>query len=199
MPKSTCSIVGCWRPVKVRALALCQAHYLRHWRGLEVTVPLAIPHGTKTPKERLIEKLRVSPSGCWEWQGSCGKEGYGRLFFNGSMSLAHRVSYELFVGPIPDGAQLDHCCHSDDLTCLGGDRCPHRRCVNPDHLEPVDRLENARRGRAGTVNGQRQRGKTHCKRGHEFTPENTYRDVTGRRHCRECARIRWATYRSRAT
>jgi hypothetical protein len=102
---------------------------------------------------------------CWLWQGSKNK-GYGQFTVRRPESLtkklaAHRYAYELLVGSIPDGLDLDHLC-----------RVP--ACVNPAHLEPVTRKENLRRGISG--NGS----KTHCKRGHEFTPENTYKTANGR-------------------
>lgn len=83
-----------------------------------------------------------SPEECWPWQGSMCATGYG----SGS---PHRATYRLFVGPIPSGLVLDHVCHTVDLECSGGTDCPHRRCVNPGHLEPVTRSENSRRGGVG--------------------------------------------------
>jgi len=63
--------------------------------------------------------------------------------------LAHRIAYQLVVGPIPDGLVLDHLCHTRDPDCADNANCPHRRCVNPAHLEPVTRRENIARGRGG--------------------------------------------------
>ncbi len=108
-------------------------------------------------------------SGCWLWTGEVTPKGYGRGRFAGQRIYAHRLAYELFVGPFPDGLVTDHLCRN-------------RRCVNPAHLEPVTNAENVARGMLG-------RSLTHCKRGHEFTPENTYR-YGGTRACRACARIR---------
>lgn len=62
------------------------------------------------------------------------------------MVLAHRAAHELWIGAIPDGYTVDHLCHNDDLLCVGG-RCPHRRCVEPSHLEAVTSAENNRRRR----------------------------------------------------
>ncbi len=115
--------------------------------------------------DRLERQIEYCPtSGCWLWIAASAR-GYGRVDVNGKLSQAHRVVYEILRGPIPDGLQLDHLCRV---------RC----CVNPDHLEPVTLAENVRRGIYLT---------TICKRGHKWTPENTYIvPQTGARQCRTC-------------
>lgn len=119
--------------------------------------------------------VAVTETGCWQWTGSVNRGGYGQFAFgrrtNGHMrnALAHRASYAIHVGAIPDGLEIDHLCRN-------------RLCVNPTHLEPVDRKTNASRSiHANSV-------KTHCVKGHEFTPENTYRRPNGRRYCAACHR-----------
>jgi len=102
-------------------------------------------------------------------------EGYGTFYLDGRSQKAHRVAYELLVGPIPEGLTLDHLCRV-------------RHCVNPDHLEPVTRLENWRRGTGPSAASRRQRSKTRCKHGHEFSEENTYVTAAGARQCRTCHR-----------
>lgn len=119
---------------------------------------------------------RCGEGDCWIWTASVSTPGYGQVYLSGRNRIAHRLVYELLVGPIPEGLNLDHLCRN-------------RRCVNPAHLEPVTQRENLMRG-VGTIAGQNAR-KTHCKHGHEFTPENTRRDAKGNRHCRACARQRW--------
>lgn len=135
-----------------------------------------------------MEKVRQHPNGCWLWIGGRrGGSGYGSFFvekIDGRpvSDLAHRWAYTHFVGPIPDGLELDHIC-----------RVP--ACVNPAHLEAVTHSENMRRSpTAGRMDiGDKRRAQTHCKNGHEFNEENTrvYRDSRGRPHrqCRACRRV----------
>lgn len=87
----------------------------------------------------------VDPTtGCWVWQKST-RQGYGRANRGGKLVTAHIWYWEKQHGPVPEGMDLDHTCHNGS-GCPGGFDCPHRRCVNPDHLEPVTRVENVRRG-----------------------------------------------------
>lgn len=126
----------------------------------------------RTTLEKILSKVDFeSPGSCWPWTGQLFVNGYGRLRPH---LRAHRVSYELFVGPIPAGMDLDHLCRV-------------RRCVNPDHLEPVTRRENLARG-AGFI-GQQLR-KTTCLRGHPLAGTNLIPSKTGRRQCRECHNLR---------
>lgn len=121
------------------------------------------------------------PSECWPYTGYLGGDGYGYVSVGTRTDrvivLAHRASYESARGPMPEGLDLGHRCHDADLDCPGGP-CPHRACCNPDHLEPQTRRENTRSGSQGRAK--------ECKRGHEFTPENTYRTPSGNRSCRAC-------------
>ncbi|MDX3245832.1 HNH endonuclease signature motif containing protein [Streptomyces sp. ME18-1-4] len=132
---------------------------------------------------RFKRKLRVQPNECWHLDGYIRKDGYSDITVKGVHQLGHRVSYEHFVGPIPEGLEIDHLCHSDDTTCGGGFECMHRRCVNPEHLEPVTHRVNSLRGRGEWAKNS---AKTHCLRSHEFTAENTYVDPNGNRECRTC-------------
>lgn len=108
---------------------------------------------------------RVKKSeGCWEWAGSISVYGYGQFQpSRGKNYRAHRLAYELSIGPIPDGLVLDHLCRN-------------RSCVNPDHLEPVASGTNILRGVGPTAQNAAQ---THCKQGHPF-------DSTGSRGERRC-------------
>lgn len=114
----------------------------------------------------------VSDDDCWEWTGRKQTAGYGQTFVGGRGVVVHRLAYEHLVGPIPDGLVLDHLCRN-------------RTCVNPAHLEPVSNKDNILRGVGPSAINAR---KTHCRRGHEFTPENTYRRPSApqKRHCRIC-------------
>ena len=142
------------------------------------------------------------PDECWRWNASI-TEGYGRVKADGGQrSLqAHRVAYELEVGPIPDGYQVDHLCHNADRSCSGGPTCPHRACVNPGHLEAVAQAENVRRGRTGKINNHNA-VKTRCPAGHRYDESNTYRRGDGYRSCRTCSqereRARWSQMKEKA-
>lgn len=134
--------------------------------------------------ERLMTRVVAGHGGCVIWTGLL-QNGYGLLKDKQKRRLAHRVAYAHFVGAIPEGLTLDHLCHTRDKSCPGGE-CIHRRCVNPHHLEPVTAVENVMRGRSFSgLNA----AKTHCSRGHEFTPENTA-DLGRERSCRQCRKER---------
>ncbi len=110
--------------------------------------------------------------GCWKWTGYLVR-GYGAVHLDGHLKYVHRVIYELLVGPIPQGLELDHLCRNPT-------------CVNPDHLEAVTHRENVLRGMSISANRARQ---TRCKRGHPFDLANTYVGPEGNRQCRACARL----------
>lgn len=126
---------------------------------------------------------RIDKSGdCWVWTGPLNRYGYGIFNFGArGRKLAHRVSYELAFGPMPDGLVGDHTCHNEDEACFGGNSCPHRKCCNPEHLEPVPIGENSKRGNTPPALNL---AKKLCSRGHEFD----YTDKRGWRKCSTCQR-----------
>lgn len=105
-------------------------------------------------------------SECWRWTGHRSSGGYGQFHLERVIVPAHRVSYEMEKGPVPDGLQLDHLCRV-------------RECVRPLHLEPVTPGENIRRAYAAA---------THCRNGHPKTPETTVFKSDGSPRCAICKR-----------
>jgi hypothetical protein len=147
--------------------------------------------------ERLEERIdRSAPNGCWLWTGHRrGDRGYGGIKIDGKEYYAHRVVYEFFVGPIPEGLELDHICHNTDATCPGGATCLHRRCVNPDHLEPVTHRVNDLRGKSFAAANA---AKTHCPQGHPYAGRNVYINAaSGGRVCRTCLNEHQRRYQAR--
>jgi len=95
-----------------------------------------------TPTESaLLNKLRDHTDftgTCWVWQGAGNGRGYGLVRVADKLKYVHRVSFELMMGAIPSGLEIDHLCRN-------------RACWRPDHLEPVTHQENMRRSRAALV------------------------------------------------
>ena len=118
---------------------------------------------------------------CWTWT-ACLVGGYGQFNNQRTKYPAHRVAYELLVGPIPHGLVIDHLCRN-------------RACVNPDHLQPVTIQTNTLRGVSRQAVHARR---THCPQGHPYDKVNTMlhpvasasRGVRYERNCRECRRRR---------
>jgi hypothetical protein len=111
----------------------------------------------------------VAANGCWPWQRHLSAGGYG----------PHRRYYRRYRGEIPDGLHIDHLCRN-------------RACVNPHHMEAVPQGVNSLRGVGAPAQNAR---KTHCKHGHELTPENTYKSNGQWRGCRECRRRYFKRFR----
>lgn len=124
---------------------------------------------------------------CWTWTAYIDKHGYGRFYMEGRMLSAHSVAWLLSKPnkPVPKDFELDHLCRN-------------RSCVNPSHLEIVSTLENVLRGVGPAARNHR---KTRCKRGHPFSPKNTYTMIgkSGRIHreCRKCWVVRSTEYRNK--
>jgi hypothetical protein len=127
-----CSVEGCEKPGK--AYGMCSTHSRRFARNGDLGYR---PYGKPPEDEReRFERLHVvAPSGCWIWQGTVTRGGYGIVTLTGKRTVgAHRWAYEQLVGDIPEGLTLDHLCYVP-------------LCVNPDHLEPVTPGENTRRAK----------------------------------------------------
>lgn len=120
---------------------------------------------------RFWAKVQKTDS-CWLWTGVTNPDGYGKFKVAGKMVYAHRFAYELLVGPIPKGLQLDHLCRV-------------RHCVNVGHLEPVTSRTNSLRGNTIPAHNT---AKTHCPQGHPYDETNTLVRPGGWRHCRTCRR-----------
>lgn len=126
--------------------------------------------------ERFWEKVEQrDPRECWPWRGALTPKGYGQITEGGHAGrrlVAHRLAYELVIGPIPDGHDIDH-------------HCENKACCNPAHLEPVTRQDNMLR-----FHGQR----THCRYGHALDGVTKAKTPAGRptqhRYCKACHRER---------
>lgn len=126
------------------------------------------------PVDRFMSKVEVT-DGCWEWSGAVQSSGYGNFWAGGVHYLAHRFSYETFVGHIPDGFVIDHLCRN-------------RTCVCPEHLEPVTQSKNVHRSPYTLVS--LNSAKTECHKGHHLSGKNLYTCPSGTRYCKECRRRR---------
>lgn len=130
---------------------------------------------------RFTAKYVIDANGCWCWTAAKSRPGYGYFYFDGHLRLAHRIAYEHWTGPIPDGKEIDHVCRN-------------RSCVNPAHLEAISHLANIRRSDVIPARARAHMKDVHaarrqnprCRKGHLFG-EN-------RRRCMVCYRIsqrRW--------
>lgn len=182
-----CSVDDCDTVASTKGL--CRHHYYRTLQGQPLT-------GGRRPQPRAPWQVRIwrfiefggpvrpgVDSSCWQWISSISsRTGYASIGIGAAAKggpktrTGHRAMWQLVNGPIPDGPWLDH-------------RCRNRACVNPHHLRLVTPMANTVHN-SGSDAAYLSR-QTHCKRGHEFTVENTYYD-RGKpyRQCRECRRIR---------
>lgn len=155
----SCRVAGC--DGRHEAKGYCLIHYLRVLKYGVTELPKKL-----TGRDLIYSRIEIVGD-CWLWVGSTFPTGYGQC----GNDYAHRVSYSVFVGPIPDDLHIDH---------VRERGCRFRLCVNPAHLEPVTIAENNRRVTLTT-----------CRKGlHPWTEENTYVRPDGRRYCRACVRSR---------
>jgi hypothetical protein len=129
-----CRIDDCEKGGKLRR-GWCVMHYKRWERNGDPLLTTRAPHGTSFI-DKVDRFLDGRPEGeCWPWRGVRTMHGYGSVTLDGRAVVAHRASYETFVGPIPEGLEIDHLCRV-------------RECVNPEHLEPVTHEVNMQRAHA---------------------------------------------------
>lgn len=183
-PLDACIVPDC--PSLPRTRGYCNTHYGQWWKHGKILPPRL------TFDERFWSKVARSENAdeCWLWQAACDLHGYGKFFVHPSrqpgplLRFAHRVAYELLIGPIPANTELDHLCRQP-------------ACVNPHHLEPVSHAENVRRGTAPAATALRHSKRIMCRHGHLYTPENTRYDKNGGRVCKRCNRARASQHRER--
>jgi hypothetical protein len=161
---------------------------------------VTLPENARRLCHLRMDRLMPTPGGCLEWP-TADRNGYGRVTYREGGTRkqvsAHRAAWIAVKGDLDALLVIDHLCHN-------------RLCVNVDHLEPVTEAENIRRGAVVIANrakyphrplrseiGQR----THCRNGHEWTPENVYARIgkDGYRNvsCRACNRERLARLRAK--
>lgn len=143
-----------------------------------------------TDEERFFCRVIEAESGCWLWTGGVSDTGYGSFKpRDGSASNAHRWSYQLLIGKVPEGLVIDHLCRT-------------RACVNPWHMDPVTDRVNMQRGTARDERRKAAAALTHCPHGHEKTEANVYRTFNPKRNrweskCRPCRNKRVAAHRAK--
>jgi hypothetical protein len=183
VPESTCSVDGCDKAPVARGM--CRSDYGRWHRNRDPAL-----HPLLGKMDKFWAKVdKRGPDECWLWTGALVWDGYPRFktTYEGEPFVrAHRFAYRVLVGPIPAGYTIDHLCHTDECTLKEQD-CPHRRCCNPAHLEPVTGRDNTLRGNSVS---RRNAEKTHCLRGHPLSGDNLYVSPAGDRNCRTCQRAK---------
>lgn len=138
-----------------------------------MTHPSQLPVPIRTRVEsRVTRQDRGHTTPCWIWQGATDRDGYPHMKIRGKIKRSQRVVHEEYLGPIPEGYEVDHLCHVV-------------QCLNPEHLEAVTPEENLRRRRV------RHRTESSCANGHDVEHRNAHGD------CKVCKREASARYRSR--
>lgn len=142
--KLICSFDGCNKPSRTKHL--CVAHYTRLLRYGSAYTVKRIARAGQSLIERFIEQyIPVTESGCWLWTGAKARGDYGVINKDNKLVRAHRVSYMLFKGKIPDGLMVLHKCDIPD-------------CVNPEHLFLGTAMDNThdmiKKGRQSVMKGE---------------------------------------------
>lgn len=124
-PTRGCAFEGCERPYKSNGY--CGTHYERLRTGRDL-VSVDERKKYSSDREKYLDNIQILDSGCWEWTGGRSTS-YGVIRAGGRSIMTHRYAYEEFIGPIPEGMEVDH-------------QCRNRLCSNPEHLKAVTRKEN---------------------------------------------------------
>lgn len=190
-PPKLCQVPDCGR--RHVCQGYCRAHYKRLLNSGDVRADVPL-RDLPTADERgdiigrIFQRAVRRPNGCIEWQGNRLPNGYGVISWNGRTWVVHRVTWTVFVGPIPtdDDWTLDHL-------------CSNRACVNIGHLEVVTRGENSRRGGGLAKAREANMNKDTCRSGrHPWVPENIMLSGGGRT-CRQCQREAWHRWKAKST
>ena len=146
------------------------------------TIEMGARFWSKVDKNGPIPISNPGLGQCWLGLASVDHGGYGRIGlpyvrgnkYHPKWTGAHRVAYELCIGPIPEEKQCDHLCRNP-------------QCVNPSHIELVSARENTMRSKSFSAFNAR---KIHCPQGHPYDLFNTYIDKLNRRYCKICSAAR---------
>jgi HNH endonuclease len=183
MAQDICSIDGCNKPRRTRAW--CAMHYdrWRHHGDTSYERPPLAPAA-----ERFWANVQKLDTGCWEWTAGRSSRDYGVFWPEGKAGGqvgAHRFSWKLTYGPIPNSLCVLH-------------RCDNPPCVRPNHLFLGTKGDNSA---DCTAKGRHaNQGKTHCPRGHPYSGDNLYiSPTTGGRMCRTCKKARSSAKRRQIT
>jgi hypothetical protein len=180
MVNKICGVIECDLLVSPKsAKGLCVKHYRRLKLYGDPNIVKVVYFSDELDK--LLDAV-VFPEdyvdGCWGWRKKKAKFGYGKHYWKGKYTSAHRALYKLLVDDNISGFDVDHLCRNPE-------------CTNPNHMEVVTSRENTLRGISPPALNIL---KTECLNGHQYTPENTKWNKKGGRSCRECGRVKWRAY-----